>query len=293
MDRRLELSLLGGVLALVAGAATFCGQWLSRVVNPAPNPGPYLMSLVVATFLLTSVAAALALALICRVIALAGGFSSGFWTVSGLLLQDFALFLAVWVVLWGAPFALAMVVGLHLRQFLPQLSAMAVGVFAAIVMLVLFRRFISNDVWMIAGRYNPASQIGVWRMLLLLGALMIPARLHVDRCYTFDVAVADKSIATTEPLEVNVKVAGRITDHGRLRGALFPAENQRIAPLALHFTAEEPGSYLGIADVSKLRPGLYKLRVWFTAEGVSDRFAAWSSYGGIERQIIVRVRRTA
>src|SRR5690349_11005854 len=116
----------------------------------------------------TTVAAALAAALIARIVTVTGGFTFGFWPAWAIILQDYALFLAIWSVIWGIPFAVAVFSAVYLNRRLQMVAALPVGIALGIIVLLGLRRFLSEDVWQIVGQFNPAPRIGHIRVLLLL-----------------------------------------------------------------------------------------------------------------------------
>ena len=288
MDRRLNIEVLAAIVALAIGATVALGEWLKRIVVPGPLPSVEMVSLIAATTLVGAVAAALALALIVRTITVAGGFAIGFWPTFAILVQDYALFLAIWTVLWGAPFAVAIIAGIYLNRWIVGIAAFAAGVALAIGLLLVFRRVLSDDVWRIASQFNPAPRIGNLRMLVLLAVFLTPTRFYVDHCYVFDIAIPATSVARNDQLEVHAHLAGRILDHGRLRlsvnqlGSGVPLRVQR-------FDMEEPGSYIALVDLSGFKEGSYRARV-FMADAPRNWKAPWFSDKALERSFVIRVR---
>jgi hypothetical protein len=287
-DRRLDIGGLSGIFAMAAAAAGAVGQWLRHIVSPDAQPSAELIVAIAATTLFTVAAAAVATALIARIFTVAGGFTSGFWPAMAILLQDYALHLAVWTVLWGAPFATAMIVGVVVTPYIGKIFAFVAAIVAAVLLLLLFRRFLSDDIWKVLANFGPAPRIGNLRMMLLLFFLLVPARIHVDHCYIFDVAIPATSVSRRDPLEVHAHVAGRILNHARLRVELTPVATAK--PIRIQrFATEEPGNYIALLDLSRVPEGLYRARVFFAA---APRFwlAPWFYDAGIQRTIVVRVR---
>jgi hypothetical protein len=216
VERRLETGLLatvaGGVVAVVAGTT----EWLKSIVNPDPTPGILMVAVAVGVLLLTAVAVALVLALAARLIEVASGLQEGFWPDTGLFLQDFALWLTMWAVFWGIPFAVAMFLAGILTKYLLTVPAVIFGTAIGLLLLFLFKRYFSPQTWTVLDRFWPARRVGSFWMIVGVLLLTLPGRLLLGRCYTFEVEGAsgvhrrgETRIRNTAVLATSTNISGR------------------------------------------------------------------------------------
>src|SRR5258706_2189838 len=166
MERQLGLSLLAtvaaAVLAIVAGGA----EWIKSLVNPEPRPGVLMFSLVLVVLLLTGVGISLVGAVVARLIAAGGGFAAGFWPTAGLFLQDLALWLTIWILLWGAPFVVGMLISGYLSQFFISFVSLTGGTLVTIGVLLAFKRYFARDIWAVLAPFWPARHVRVLWMVV-------------------------------------------------------------------------------------------------------------------------------
>jgi len=295
MDRQLDLSLLATIAAAVLAAVAGAAEWVRSIVNPEPRPGVLLFSLSIFVLLLTAVGLALVGSIVARLIASAGGFTAGFWPAAGLFLQDLALWLTIWIVMWGAPFAVAILLTGYFGQFLLMPVAVAIGIVLGIALLLSFKRWFSSDVWAVLARYWPARYVGGFWMVVAITALTFPGILILQRCHTLDVTGVAGVHKPEETLPVEVKISGRLVGHSRLRAALFRADSTAAQPIeVLRFRMEEPGTYVTWLSLVRLAPGPYRLKVFFDVsrlDGLDKSLAKSPIFRPAERQVLFQVTR--
>ena len=292
VDRQLDLSLLASVAAAVLGIVAGGAEWLKSLVNPDPRPGILMLCLALAVLLLTGVGMALVGSVIARLIASAGGFANGFWPVAGLFLQDLALWLTIWILLWGAPFAVGMLVSGYLSQFFIMVVALPGGIIAGMAVLLAFRRYFAADIWAVLARFWPARHVGGFWMVVGISILTFPGVLVLQRCYVLDVTGAAGIHKLDETLPIEVKISGLLIGHERLRAQLLP-EVRLARPLeTLRFRTEEPGTYVASLNLAGKPLGFYRLRIFFDTANLTgfDKSLSRSPvFRPVERQVLLQL----
>lgn len=290
---RLDTGLLGtaagGAVAVVVGA----NEWLKLLVNPAATPSALLLGVAVFVLLVTGIATALTVALAVRLVSVASGRSGGFWEKADTLLNDFALWLTIWTIVWGAPFVVAMTLTGVLTRYLLLAPALLIGVAAAIAPLFLFRRLRTGEAWTILAQHWPARRLGAAGMLLGTGFLVLPGRILLEQSYRFDVTGVSGLYKRSDTVPVQVTLAGRIIDHGRLRLQLIGPEPTRKILQTLHFEQAEAGSYTTWLSFAQVPPGAYRIRIRIEPRrsGFEASLQQWPSiFAPPERQFLVRVQ---
>jgi hypothetical protein len=228
-----------------------------------------------------------------RLVSVASGRSGGFWEKADALLNDFALWLTIWAILWGTPFVLAMTLTGILSRYLLLAPAMLIAVVVALAPLFLFRRLRRGEAWTILAQHWPARRLGSAGMLLGVIFLILPGRILLEQSYRFDVTGIPGLYKRSDTVPIQVALAGRIIDHGRLRLQLIGPEPARTVLQTLHFEQAEAGSYTTWLNLTKVSPGAYRVRVRIEPRrsGFEASLAQWPSiFAPPERQFLIRVQ---
>lgn len=178
---RVELGLLGTLLAFTTAGAKVLGTALTRTVSDGPDLSPTAVFLSIGVIFTTAVAFTLALAFFSLVVATVGGLDTRFWTRAATSIQDFALWLTVrWLILWGCSFGTAMLVFNLLTPHYARWVAGSIAVVSVPSLIVALRRALPAELWRISGHFDPAHHLGLGRGLLAFVALTAVG--HLDGC---------------------------------------------------------------------------------------------------------------
>jgi len=295
MSRQIDTGFLVTLSGVTAALALAAGTALKRLVIPGPTFALAETALSVVVVFVTTMAVALGLAAVARVVATGTGLTQGFWPAFGLFMQDLALwFLIRWLLIWGVPFSVGMSLTVYLMPRLGNLASGTVGVCVAILIIVLLRRVLPEQIWVVSAKFDPTNYFGWQRSVVIFLVLTSAGQVYLQSLYRFEVSASPTTLGPADSLEVRAHLSGRITNHDRLVAELVRVTKPgawKSPPVA--FDTEEPGSYVAWFDAKEMPPGVYRLRVFFRDRGSRSAFqklSAWLAHQDAERDILVRVR---
>ncbi len=295
MNRQLEAGTLASLSGTVAALAFAAGAALTRIVSPGSELVFTAHVLSVLVIFLSTIALALALAATGRLVSTASGIDEGFWPGFAMFMQDLALwFLVRWLLLWTAPFLVGVTSVLYLIPRMGNIGGGITGTVAAVVLLILFRRFLPNQLWQISAHFDPTNYFGWQRSVMIFVAMTAVGHTYVHSLYKFDVTPSATMVSGPDSLEVRAHLSGRITNHDHLSAQFIqvaPRSTWRSAPAKFH--TEEAGTYVTWFDTNSLAPGVYRLRVYLRSPAPRSpvqQIFAWLAHQRVERNILVRVR---
>ncbi|MBA3009460.1 MAG: hypothetical protein KKF12_17565 [Proteobacteria bacterium] len=289
---KFEIGTTLAILPFVLGGTLFFGVKLSNTYISLDKFSAVAFFLTSIVFVLAALSYTLILTLIIQAITLIGNFKNGFWPSTETLMKEVCAWLFVyWMIVWGLPFSVAMLVFLYASKYYNVFIACSIGIFISLPLMFLIKKNFP-DIWKASKEFNPERKVGWKKGLVLTLILFEAASFYINTCYTFEVKLSSTEFEITDEIEIHAKMLGKVPNQNLLRVKMVAIKSGGIETQPQAFDDESNGNFVTWIDLNKITPGKYRVIIFlkdYDKESVYKKLFFWKNYHDFKKSFIIRI----